>query len=69
MVMVLFLITLICSAAIGGIYELTKDPIDAAKQAKTTAAISEVLPSFDRVENPEVRDGRRQDEDILSRNR
>ncbi len=53
---VLFLITLICSAAIGGIYELTKDPIDAAKQAKTTAAISEVLPSFDRVENPEVRD-------------
>ncbi|MCX4358282.1 MAG: RnfABCDGE type electron transport complex subunit G [Rikenellaceae bacterium] len=56
MVMVLFLITLICSAAIGGIYELTKDPIDAAKQAKTTAAISEVLPSFDRVENPEVRD-------------
>ena len=47
------LITLICAAAIGGIYELTKEPIDAAKQAKTTAAISEVLPPFDMVESPE----------------
>ncbi len=56
MVMVLFLITLICAAAIGGIYDLTKEPIDAAKQAKTTAAISEVLPSFERVENPEVKE-------------
>ncbi len=53
MVMVLFLITLVCAAAIGGVYELTKEPIDAAKQAKQIAAISEVLPSFEKVGIPQ----------------
>lgn len=47
MVTVLVVITAIASAAVGGVYILTKEPIEAAKIAKTNAAIAEVMPSFD----------------------
>lgn len=47
MVMVLMLITLIASAAVGVVYQLTVEPIAAAKKAKITSAIKEVLPVFD----------------------
>ena len=46
MVLVLFCITLICSAAVGLVYQATKGPIDAAKAAKVTQAIALVLPEF-----------------------
>ena len=40
----LFVICLVCSALLAGVYALTKNPIDAAAQAKNEAAILEVLP-------------------------
>lgn len=49
--MVLMLITLIASAAVGIVYQLTEAPISAAKRAKITNAIKEVLPSFDSLKN------------------
>lgn len=47
MVLVLFIVTLVASAALGGLYELTKEPIAAAKLAKKLKAIKEVVPDFD----------------------
>ncbi|MCY1634239.1 RnfABCDGE type electron transport complex subunit G [Marinifilum sp. D737] len=47
MVLVLFIVTLVASAALGGLYELTKEPIAAAKLAKKLKAIKEVVPEFD----------------------
>ncbi len=47
MVGVLFLITLVASAAVGFIYRATEEPIAQAKAAKTAAALGEVLPEFD----------------------
>lgn len=46
MLLTLFLVTLVASAALGTVYELTKDPIAAAKQAKLTNAIKAVVPEF-----------------------
>ena len=40
----LFVICLVCSALLAGVYALTKEPIDAAAKAKNEAAIMEVLP-------------------------
>jgi electron transport complex protein RnfG len=54
MVLVLFIITLVASAALGGLYELTKEPIAAAKLAKKLKAIKEVVPAFDNNPNDEV---------------
>lgn len=47
MMVVLSVITLVAAAAVGGVYLLTQEPIAAAKAAKTSAAIAEVLPEFD----------------------
>ena len=52
MALCLTVVCLICSAVVGGAYAVTKEPIDAAAQAKTTAAIAAVLPAFPG--NPEV---------------
>lgn len=46
MVLVLFIITLVASAALGGLYELTKEPIAKAKLNKKLKAIEEVVPAF-----------------------
>ena len=40
----LFVICLVCSGLLAGVYALTKEPIDAAARAKNEAAIMEVLP-------------------------
>ena len=40
----LFVICLVCSGLLAGVYALTKEPIDAAAKAKNEAAIKEVLP-------------------------
>lgn len=50
MVITLFVITGIASLALGGIYNLTKEPIRLAKLAKAEKAIKEVIPGFDRLE-------------------
>lgn len=47
MVLTLFLVTLASSAALGYIYELTKEPIAIAKAAKKNLAIKRVTPEFD----------------------
>lgn len=44
MVVVLFTVTLIASAAVGYVYTLTAGPIELAKQAKQTNAIRQVIP-------------------------
>ncbi len=47
MVMALLVITFIASASLGFIYELTKEPIEAARAAKKNDAIRSVVPVFD----------------------
>ncbi len=47
MVITLFLVTLASSAALGYVYELTKEPIATAKAAKKNLAIKRVTPEFD----------------------
>ncbi|MDR1895654.1 MAG: RnfABCDGE type electron transport complex subunit G [Prevotellaceae bacterium] len=47
MVITLLVITLISSALLGGVYELTKDAIAAVKIRKINNGISNVLPAFD----------------------
>lgn len=46
MLLALALVTLLSSAALGYVYELTKEPIAAAKLAKQTEALQSVLPEF-----------------------
>jgi len=47
MVTTLFLVTLISSAAVGFVYEKTKEPLAVAKLAKKVKAIQAVVPEFD----------------------
>ncbi len=55
MVIVLFAVTLIASAAVGYVYTLTAGPIDNAKQAKQVNAIRQVIPGeFDNDPNAEI---------------
>lgn len=46
MVFTLTAISVISSAILGGVYVATKEPINAAKIAKTNSAIAKVLPEF-----------------------
>jgi electron transport complex protein RnfG len=50
MVLVLLGITLIASFSLGAVYNLTKEPIAKAQQAKKEAAIKQVVPDFDQLE-------------------
>lgn len=54
MLVALVAITLVASAALGGIYELTKEPIAAAKLEKKNNAIRQVIPDFDNIPTAEV---------------
>ena len=47
MVLVLFTITLISSAAVGGVYMITKEPIAQAKVAAVNNALQQVLPQYE----------------------
>jgi electron transport complex protein RnfG len=47
MVATLVLVTGIAAAALGYVYDLTKEPIEAAKLKAQTEAITQVLPAFD----------------------
>ena len=46
MVIALFVITFVAAASLGGVYEITKEPIAAARLAKKNSAISQVIPEF-----------------------
>lgn len=50
MVLVLLSISLIASFSLGAVYNLTKEPIAKAQQAKKEAAIKQVVPEFDQLE-------------------
>lgn len=50
MVLVLLGITLMASFSLGAVYNLTKEPIAKAQQAKKEAAIRQVVPGFDQLE-------------------
>lgn len=54
MVITLLGVTGIAALALGGVYNLTKEPIAAAKKAKLEKAISTVLPEFSSIEEKEV---------------
>jgi electron transport complex protein RnfG len=47
MILTLFLVTLLSSATLGFVYELTREPIESALLYKTTMAFNIVLPEFD----------------------
>lgn len=47
MTLVMLCIALVCSAAVAGVYLLTKERIAQAEENKRTVAIGEVLPEFD----------------------
>lgn len=47
MTLCLLAVCLASSALLGGVYALTKNPIDMAEAAKTGMAVSQVLPEFD----------------------
>ena len=47
MVLVLFTITLLSSAAVGGVYTITKEPIAQAKIAAVNNALKQVLPEYE----------------------
>ncbi len=54
MVLTLFIITFISSAALGYLYEVTKGPIAESKLAKQNNAIMQVVPEFDNEPGKEV---------------
>lgn len=47
MLFAMFVITFVASAALGGVYELTKEPIELAKIEKKNNAIARVIPAFE----------------------
>ncbi|GAB4326053.1 MAG: RnfABCDGE type electron transport complex subunit G [Bacteroidales bacterium] len=49
MVMTLFIVTAVAALALGGVYNVTKEPIAKARKLKIQKAIAEVLPQFDTV--------------------
>ncbi|MBQ7773537.1 MAG: RnfABCDGE type electron transport complex subunit G [Bacteroidales bacterium] len=54
MVLVLFAVCLVSAALLGGLYALTKEPIEAAQMAKINAAIGGVVPEFDNAPSSEL---------------
>ena len=53
MLLVLTGISLFAAVALGSVYSVTQEPIEAAKTAKQQNAIKEVLPAFERLDEPE----------------
>ncbi|MCD4734934.1 MAG: RnfABCDGE type electron transport complex subunit G [Bacteroidales bacterium] len=51
MLITLFAVTAVAALALGGVYTVTKEPIELAKQKKIQDAIGKVLPAFDSIGN------------------
>lgn len=49
MIVVLLVITLVASLSLAAVYNVTKQPIEAARQAKKENAIKQVLPAFEQL--------------------
>ena len=54
MVLTLLIVTAVAALALGGVYELTKEPIALAKKKKQEKAIKMVLPAFDELKAVKV---------------
>lgn len=54
MVLVLFTITLLSSAAVGGVYMLTEEPIAQAKMAAVNNALKQVLPEYEATTSQDI---------------
>jgi electron transport complex protein RnfG len=54
MVLTLFVVSAVAALALGGVYNVTKEPIAIAKRMKVVNAIGEVLPEFDTVVEQKV---------------
>ena len=54
MVLVLFTITLLSSAAVGGVYMLTEEPIAQAKVAAVNDALNQVLPEYEATTSQDI---------------
>lgn len=54
MVLTLMMVTGVAALALGGVYNLTKEPIAAAKKARLEQAIGIVVPEFTSIEEKEV---------------
>lgn len=57
MVLMLFVIALVCSAAVAVVYDMTKEPIRQAQEQKVVDALKKVLPAFDNSPVKEERGG------------
>lgn len=57
MVLMLFVIALVCSAAVAVVYDMTKEPIRKAQEQKVVDALRGVLPEFDNAPERVERDG------------
>jgi electron transport complex protein RnfG len=55
MVSTLLVVSVVSAMALGSVYNLTKGPIELAKQKKTEAAIKMVVPAFERIETVKVK--------------
>ena len=54
MVLTLMMVTGVAALALGGVYNLTKEPIAAAKKARLEQAIGIVVPEFSSIEERDV---------------
>lgn len=61
MVSTLMLVTAVAALALGSVYNLTKGPIELAKQKKQEEAIRQVLPDFERIEEIKVKSAHEDD--------
>jgi len=52
MVLTLFVVTFVAAAALGFVYDLTKDAIEEAKMKAQSEAIEKVLPAFEELGEP-----------------
>lgn len=57
MVLMLFVIALVCSAAVAVVYDMTKEPIAKAQEQKVVDALRMVLPEFEEVAEMAEREG------------
>ena len=54
MVVVLTLISSVAALALGGVYTLTKEPIELSQKAKISDAIKKVIPTFDEIRDTSI---------------
>lgn len=54
MLLALFVITLVSGGILGAVYMYTKEPIEKSANAKTEAAVKEVLPAFDHLKEYKI---------------